>query len=144
MKAIFLDLDGVLNCEAQWMHPYTLDQNCIKNFCAFAKKYKGDIILVSSWRIGWESLKKETQSPQINNLEKCLSPYGIRIKDKTPNYKKTRFELISYYLKRHPYDDYIIIDDDESEYPEGKPERLYLVNAKCGFTETDVKKCLKF
>ena len=40
---IFLDIDGVLNCKADWNKPYTINNKCLDNFIglckALSKKY---------------------------------------------------------------------------------------------------------
>jgi len=50
---IFLDLDGVINCEADWAYPYTVRMMCVKSMAALVKELKADIVLTSSRRAGW-------------------------------------------------------------------------------------------
>lgn len=129
---IFLDIDGVLNRKEQWKIPYSLDKNCIKNFCAYAKRKNAKIVLTSSWRTGFISTKHEENLPQIKRLEKLLAEHGCEIADKTPILKgRTRDKEIERYLYFHP-DDYQIIDDDPDEFSEGvKTKNLHLI--KNGF-----------
>ena len=145
-SAVFLDIDGVLNNQEQWGNPYSLNEKCIKAFCDFINGYRGqtEIILISSWRNGFDTKTRTNSIPQLKNLDEKLAKYGVRVFDAVPsNPEKTRFQLIDYYLRRHAYDSYVIVDDDPGEYPEGLPERLCLINEKTGFTAADGKKCLK-
>ena len=66
---VFLDIDGVLNTKESWLRPFSLVDECIKNFCAFVKRDKisPKIILTSSWKTGWSSII-ENQTPQISEL----------------------------------------------------------------------------
>ncbi len=36
---IFLDLDGVVNCEKDWVHPYTVRLECVKKLLRVEKSY---------------------------------------------------------------------------------------------------------
>ena len=71
---------------------------------------------------------------------KALEKY-LDISCKLPDLKH-REAGINEYIARNKVEKYIIIDDDISEYTHRNP-RLYLVNAKTGFTKKDVKKCQK-
>ncbi len=144
---IFLDIDGVLNKKSQWKRMYSLDMECIENFCQFALETKGDIILTSSWRSGFVGTMSEENTSQIKELEKLLNEYGVTIKDKTPILKgrKRDAEIERYlYLNSPPGKcvNYIIIDDDRHEYGEVSV-RNYFTDATCGFTKKDGKRCLK-
>ena len=39
---IFLDIDGVLNTKASWKKPFSLVDECIKNFCIFVNRDDDD------------------------------------------------------------------------------------------------------
>ena len=56
---IFLDIDGVLNCKADWNKPYTINNKCLDNFVKLckdlSKKYGVvKIVLTSSWKEGFD------------------------------------------------------------------------------------------
>ena len=72
---IFLDLDGVVNCEKDCVHPYTVRLECVKNLARIVKALDAGIVLTSSWRNGWVRIGKCT--PQIENLKKMFSSQGI-------------------------------------------------------------------
>ena len=139
---IFLDIDGVLNMQADWARNGSLNQKNIEAFARFANQVPGSrIILTSSWRKGFVSRNNKANSPQIQALEKALSKYGLSVLGKTDDKEPNRLEAIEQFLAAHP-GEYIILDDDISEY--GKPvKNLFLIDCKRGFTEADSKKCLK-
>lgn len=129
---IFLDIDEVLNRKKEWKHPYTLNEENVRHFCEFAKKSKGKIILTSSWRSGFISSHHPKNTPQIKRLEELLDKYGTRILGKTPVLHKKRDVEIREFLKKHPEEEYIIIDDDKNEFQEIS-ERNMFVDANKGF-----------
>lgn len=138
---VFLDIDGVLNKRSQWrIHSYPLDSGCIENFCNFANHISGKIILTSSWRKGFVCSHSNSNSRQIQELEKEFDKYGLRISGKVLDDISDRGEAINQFLNNHP-DRYIIIDDDKSEF--GKPLRhLHLINPEVGFSQEDFE-CLR-
>lgn len=145
---IFLDIDGVLNKREQWGRMYSLDKECIKNFCLFIKQINDEnvsIILTSSWRSGFVTTKNNRNSPQIKQLEKMLGEYGVSIRSKTPKIKgKKRDKEIEKFLSFvNSTDKFIVIDDDKNEFSKiGKFN--YFTEATYGFTKADIKGCLKF
>ena len=142
---IFLDVDGVLNTEADWARKaFSLNQTCVNAFCQLIKSIPDTkIVLSSTWRNGIardgstavhiEDLISALKSEYCKALDKtAVSPDGIRSKE------------IDYYLRRHPEDSYLILDDDLSLFAEGsKTPHLYLTDAKTGLTDRDVKKIIK-
>ncbi|MCI9128492.1 MAG: hypothetical protein HFG28_15275 [Eubacterium sp.] len=139
---IFLDLDGVVNCEADWAHPYTVRMECVKSLSVLVKALKADVVLASSWRTGWVRGGKCT--PQIENLKYTFSLHGIEISGRTANLGNRSYEIADY-CHRHDVASYLILDDDLSLFT--STERVYNVNAKTGLTNHDVrviiKKCKK-
>ncbi len=137
-RAIFLDIDGVLNTKESWKTPFSLNDECVKNFCAFANR-DGEgtkIILVSSWKTGWSPLA-ENQTQQIVDLNKKLSIHGCSIFGRTRDLGNRQKEIIDY-LQNHSVDYFAIVDDDESEYKDFVLGGVYLVNAESGFAASDI------
>lgn len=124
----FLDIDGVLNKESDWCKSYTINPSCLKVFkelLAYDKNPK--IILSSTWRV----------NPEV------LEPY-FKIDGVTPiSTTKTRQEEIDFFVRRYDIEDYIILDDDDSLFPEKEKIPLYLTNYKTGLVEDDIKKIRK-
>ena len=139
---IFLDVDGVLNTEKDWAGKvYSLNQSCVDSFYTFIRSVRNPkIVLSSTWRNG--IARDGTTAVHIDDLIKALSPAGITALDKTAVAPDgSRSKEIDYYLRRHPKDTYIILDDDPTLFDEGeKTPYLYLTNAKTGFTEDDAAK----
>ncbi len=142
---IFLDVDGVLNTEADWARKvYSLDPKCVDSFCRLLNSLdEPKVVLSSTWRNG--IARDGTTAVHIDDLIKALEPAGIKSFDKTgiaPDGSRTK--EIEHYLRRHSEDSYIILDDDPElfEQRENTPH-LYLTSAKTGLTDTDVKRILK-
>lgn len=139
---IFFDVDGVLNCKADWQKPFSVNPSCLKVFAEIihrlGKKENVDLVIVSTWRVGISSTGSD--SPQIQNLTGKLSQYGLFISGATPNtLTKSREEEISYYARRHGISHYLILDDDESLYLHPKDIPLYVTDYHTGLTEKDIR-----
>lgn len=140
---IFLDIDGVLNTSSQWRRPYSLNNDCVREFCRYVKQVKGRVVLTSSWRAGFDGPGNINNTKQIKQLEAELAKYGISIYDKTPILTgRTRDKEIDRYLYFHPDNQYIIIDDDVTEYMVITSSN-HFVDANVGFTRKDAVICRK-
>lgn len=135
---IFLDLDGVINCRADWVYPYTIRAKCVKCLAGIVKALDADVILTSSWRAGW--VREGKCTPQIENLKHAFSLQGIEISGRTANLGNRSCE-INDYCQKHDVTAYLILDDDLSLFTTQK--NIYKVNAERGLTEHDVKIILK-
>ena len=142
---VFLDVDGVLNTEADWARKvYSLDSKCVDSFCKLLNSLnEPKVVLSSTWRNG--IARDGTTAVHIDDLIKALKPSGIKSLDKTgiaPDGSRTK--EIEHYLRRHTEDSYIILDDDPElfEQRENTPH-LYLTSSKTELTDMDVKRILK-
>lgn len=143
MLYIFLDIDGVLNTSSEWKRMYSLNSNCIRNFAEFINKTKTEvrIVLTSSWRTGFSYNQKSL--PHIIALEQELAKYALKLYGKTPVSKdNSREKEIADYIDIYDVKDYIIVDDDISLFPNTK-QRLYITDARTGFTTKDIKILLR-
>ena len=142
---IFLDVDGVLNTEADWARKvYSLDSKCVDSFGKLLNSlHEPKVVLSSTWRNG--IARDGTTAVHIDDLIKALKPSGIKSLDKTgvaPDGSRTK--EIEHYLRRHSEDSYIILDDDPELFEQRENTlHLYLTSAKTGLTDTDVKRILK-
>lgn len=132
---IFLDIDGVLNTEADWARKiYTVNPKCVKEFGKLIDIIPNcRIVLISTWRNGTEdTLLNALFSIGVTHFDKtAVSPDGCRSRE------------IDYYLRRHPEDGYIILDDDASLYELGRDTpNLCVIDSLVGITQKDVK-CIK-
>lgn len=140
---IFLDVDGVLNTSSQWrIKNYALNDKCLNNFYALLEVIDDPkIVLSSTWRNG--IARDGSKAAHVNDLINALSKAGIYDMDKTATSPDgSRSKEIDYYLRRHPRDKYIILDDDATLFDENN-ENLYLINPATGLTQKDVEKILK-
>lgn len=146
MFYIFLDIDGVLNCQRNWHTPFSLNKNCIKTFTKFVDKIKSihndvRIVLSSTWRAG--KSVNGNDSAQYEALKDILGEYGVKIYDTTPVSNKGRQREIEYYIKRNNVKDYIVIDDDDSLFERPDEINLYVTDYTIGFTDKDIDKAYK-
>ncbi len=137
---IFLDVDGVLNTEVDWARKvYSLDSRCVASFCKLLNVVNNPrIVLSSTWRNG--IARDGSTAVHINDLIEALAPAGIISLDKTGVAQDgSRTKEIDHYLRRHPKDDYVILDDDPDLFDQkDKTPHLYITSAKTGLTDADV------
>ena len=142
---IFLDVDGVLNTEADWKRKvYSLNQSCVDAFCRLVKSMPDPkIVLSSTWRNG--IARDGRTAVHIDDLRRALEPVYTNVLDKTavsPDGSRSR--EIDYYLRRNPQDSYLILDDDPTLFEAGeKTPHLYPTDPKTGLTDIDVPKIIK-
>lgn len=129
MVTVFLDIDGVLN---QLQYGYYLDKKCIDVFKEIFRGIDYQIVLTSSWRLGFSHTYKRC-SPQIKRLLGYIDVYS-RTKR-----LGSRSEEVLDYIKSHNTTNYIIIDDDISEFSFRLPN-TYIVSSKTGLVKSDIKK----
>ena len=134
---IFLDIDGVLD---QLQGNYYLDIKCIENLAILCKNLKATIVLTSSWRLGYSNLGK--CSPQVEKLKLIFSKYNIKISGRTANLGDRTIEILDY-IKRYNVKNYVILDDDKSEFKRGLLDNTYIVNYRTGLTKDDIKQLSK-
>lgn len=136
---VFLDVDGVLNTENQWKHPYSLNDTCIAAFAGYIHSLPTNdikIILTSSWKNGFDFAGNHT--PQIRELVNKLAVYGLTITSKTENIGDDRAVEINDYIKKHHLEQFqcIIIDDDPNIFRSKLLNNCKTIwtDAKAGFT----------
>lgn len=116
MKTIFLDVDGVLNCDEteDTIGGYMGIEYCaVKMLKEIVDATDAQIVLCSSWKEDWYKDEKEKQDRLANYLDKRLAEEGLTIVDKTVDKVWNRGEGIINYLKEHPeITSWIILDDE--------------------------------
>lgn len=123
MKIIFLDIDGVLNCEnsRSCCGEYRgIDDKKAKNLAKIVEKTGAKIVLISTWKEGWYKIDKKYQDILANYLDKKMKKQGLIIFDKTLDYSGgqylSRGEGILEYLSRAHAKNYVILDDLQFDY----------------------------
>jgi len=123
VKVIFLDFDGVLNNRERWKDHQQVDPRCstamldplgVWRLKQIVSSTGAKIVVTSTWRNIYP----------LEQLSGFLWKYGIErgtIIGKTPKIGRRGHE-ISHWLKKHPVDNYIILDDDQ-DAGSGKVDR---------------------
>jgi hypothetical protein len=128
MKVIFLDIDGVLNCDRTpnpRKFPYVIDPTLLTRFNKLLERTGAKVVLLSSWRLD-----------PIGLL--AAQHFGLAFIDVSPDMpKKARRDEILAWLAQHPQvRRYAVIDDEDDEL-DGLP--LFQPSCKTGITADIVK-----
>lgn len=137
MKYIFLDIDGVLNAPGE--------KNLIDGIIELGKfnllkdimsKTNAKVVIISSRRYYEEDR---------NQLLKVLDDiyFDLSFISYKPNFKYRKDEILAY-LKNHPCESYIILDDIDSNYTKDEEVKKHFIyiNGFIGLTEEDSKKAI--
>ena len=119
MKIVFLDIDGVLNCQTSNSRcgAYIgIDNDKVKRLRKIVETTNARIVLVSSWRSGWERVYKDDQNELANYLDRKLKRERLYILDKTTDSVWNRGEGIIKWIGSHKVDEFIILDDEKFDY----------------------------
>ena len=115
MNVIFLDVDGVLNCsETREEEPKGLigiDDNLVSLLAEIVQDTRANIVLTSSWQIGWD---KNSSDPSAQYLNQKLKTCRLQIADKTGKWSAhDRGEGIQNWLSKHPnVTNWVVLDDE--------------------------------
>jgi hypothetical protein len=123
MKAIFLDIDGVLNCDEtpnDRNFPYIVDNRLLIKFSELVRATEATVVLSSTWRVD-----------PIGLL--AAKYYNVPFDDICPDMPGApRCEELTSWLRAHPeITRYVVLDDDDDcldELP------LFQPSAKTGLT----------
>lgn len=141
MKVIFLDIDGVLNCQktVERFHGFiSVDPLLVKRLNRILKETDAKIVLSSTWRL-------------FEDNKEILEKANIKYIDITPDFHTTRGEEISDWLSRHPeVERYVILDDDSDMLPNQilfqttwiDGLTLKIMHEVIKYLNIDLKKCL--
>lgn len=125
MKAIFLDIDGVLNTpssESRCGEYIGIDDEKVEKLKQIVEKTKAEIVLISTWKKYWrkEEKLKPLQDYSANYLDEKLAKQGLKATDKTKDKSDGRYlsrgESILEYVYRNNVEKYIILDDCQFDY----------------------------
>lgn len=130
MKVIFLDVDGVLNCEHTRQRipgeSFTgIEDNKVDLLSRIALGCGAEVVLSSDWKYGWEPIDKDKNDKHADYLDMKLAQYNVAILDKTPDCKNRfrRGEEIHLWLEEHDEVTGFVILDDE-RFPDFKDYKL--------------------
>ena len=123
MKVIFLDIDGVLNCEgsrSRCVGYRGIDDKKAENLAKIVKATGAEIVLTSTWKDGWRKTDKAHQGIRASYLDKKLKKQGLVVFDKTRDSDGegwfSRGEGILDYLENHAVENYVILDDYQFDF----------------------------
>ena len=123
MKVVFLDIDGVLNCEgsrSRCAGYRGIDDKKAENLAKIVKATGAKIVLISTWKDDWRKTDKAYQGMMANYLDKKLKKQGLTALDKTRDYVSERYlsrgEGILEYLTCHEVESYVVLDDFQFDY----------------------------
>jgi len=123
MNVIFLDIDGVLNCEATpnpRKFPYIVDDGLLDLFKRLVKASGAMVVLTSSWRID-----------PVGRL--AAEFHGVPFQDVCPDLPDApRCDELLAWLREHPEISRYCVIDDEDDCLDELP--LFQPSAKTGLT----------
>ena len=128
MKIIFLDIDGVLNCQSSKSRCQCfigIDNKKVKTLRKIVEATNSKIVLCSSWKSEWEHNKNE-QKELANYLDRKLNRENLFILDKTNDNGWNRGQGIIDWMKNKSIESFVIIDDEifEDYEPLGLIDKL--------------------
>jgi len=138
MKAIFLDIDGVLNQE-NWMLNGTpwLEEEKLELISNLCKKTSANVVLSTNWREIWnEPMYVSDENNGIHKAHKLFNKYNIQIIGTTPVLGAREDEILKA-IEKLKIDKYVVIDDMELHIA-----NFVQTNKKIGLTKTDYEKAL--
>lgn len=125
MKVIFLDVDGVLN----YIGSPSLDDECFRNLQEIVQKTDAKILLISTWRIAYQSGMKH---PMVSLLNSKFEQFGLELYGLAPYLNDRRSVEVSMYLGENDVSQYLIIDDTDYEYSKKHNENWVRPNSSSG------------
>lgn len=143
MKAIFLDVDGVLNNDFTQTRTSSgadfVDDFLIERLVRLINETEAIVIMSSSWRYG---ITCKAHHQDFVELLAKLEEHGVHVVDYTPTLNTAHKSIeIKQYLSEHPeIDKFVILDDDEMElFPK---EHIETIN-RYGLTDENVDEAIK-
>lgn len=113
MKVLFLDIDGVLNCQETISLPDQIDPVKVALLNWICRETECKIVISSTWRLLHPLL-------EITSILRSREFNG-QIIDKTPDFKRSmaRGQEIQTWLKDHPeVTNWAVVDDDTADMAE--------------------------
>lgn len=148
MKVIFLDIDGVLNCDTttEMCAGYTgIDRRKLKLFSQIVKTTGAQVVLTSTWKDNWypNDCDKYQQDELADYLDTEFASFGITIYDKTVDNLFNRGVGIKNWLEKQKVEKFVILDDMPFDYKEQNLlEFLVKTNTHIGLTSTAVQQAI--
>ena len=165
-KVVFLDIDGVLNSEASLMEDDSLEEALILNLKELVEKTGAEIILSSSWRVLFNSLRRlMDRLGKVGLHISGLTPDGVswkwienhnlkpsaKYRDTYTNWEGKKIDIttdrgaeIFKWLSDHKeVESFVILDDEDFDIKNYFPDKLIKTNFKTGLTKENVEKAIQ-
>lgn len=157
MKAIFLDIDGVLNY-TQWYvsdrNPGNLngqegdiDPECVERVIRICKETGAKVVISSDWRISWEGTLMRLERMGLTRdivIDKTpeliwtrISRHDYMLSDDNDDYEFSRGKEVDMWLQEHPECTNFVIVDDRMDFTKEQEPHFVHVNPMCGLTDYD-------
>lgn len=158
MKAIFLDIDGVLNY-TDW---YVSDRNpgnlngqegdidpmCVERVLRICKETGAKVVISSDWRISWEGTLMRLERMGLTRdivIDKTpeliwtrISMYDYMLSEEDEGYEFSRGREVDLWLEAHPDCTNFVIIDDRMDFTDEQEPHFVKVNPMCGLTDDNV------
>ncbi len=148
MKAIFTDIDGVLNCSSTKERVYNskiigVEDVFIERLKKIVDATGAKIILTSSWKLFWE---EDNDNNQIKYLRERLKEYGLELYDRTFDRGNNRGYGILKYVGHNDVSRWAVLDDDVfDDYKVfGILNHFVETDWKRGLSDEDVEKAIGY
>lgn len=125
MKVIFLDIDGVLNCEQTFIDIHNewketgirrieIDEVMVERLSRIVKATDAKIVMSSSWRGWWNSEGFKPTNPHSKEADDIFHKHDLEIYSITGRDKdgKRQNEIDEWLSKHDDIESFVIIDDE--------------------------------
>lgn len=143
MKAIFLDIDGVLCIK----NPDTLEQSLLLRIKHIIDSTNAVVILSSDWRIrdDWfQSAKRQLKNVHIE-IHDCTNvhPFSLEGSKMFPGQPLRAGEILEH-LQKHPeIECFAVIDDNDWAKIKGQEETFFQTQDEIGITNQDAERIIQ-
>ncbi len=125
MKAVFLDIDGVLNCKDSRSRAgknVGIDDDKLSLLAEIVGATGAEIVLISTWKNHWQKSERDKfkQDNLANYLDKKFKKHGLKVYDKTADSRDgvylSRGEGILDYIYINKVTSFVILDDLQFDF----------------------------
>ena len=157
MKAIFLDIDGLLNYTLWYIsdrNPGNLngqegdiDPMCVERVLRIVKETGAKVVISSDWRISWEGTLSRLERMGLTRdivIDKTpeliwtmIGRHDYMLEEDDGRYEYSRGREIDMWLEAHPECTNYVILDDRMDFTEDQQPHFVHVNSYCGLNDED-------
>lgn len=149
MKVIFLDIDGVVNCNStkEMFNGYIfVEDRKVEMIKQIVDATGAKIVLSSTWRYGWEDDDSCCPLyPEFQALRDKFKSFGMEFISKTPmdprGYRGSEIHAWLQHWGGEPVESFVILDDDNDMKPYGS--KLVQTSWLKGIEDKHVKRAIK-